>query len=815
MEQNGAGLMNNRWACRLALACAVLGTLVVAAPNASALIGTTASGNRISVELKTGVSPASIPGSIAARRGVNALSSNGNMDYNGGPVVHSMSPYLIFWVPSGETLSTTTQTLITRYFTDTAHDSGLATNIYGVLRQYTDSTGVADYQQTFSAGSQAILDTQAYPTTGRCTSTSGSYPTCLTDTQIQTEISRLITADALPTDGTNSSQLPANAPQYYVVLPADVNECSGGTSCASNAFCAYHGAYMNGSNIVLYAAMPTLLDSSDPKGCQDDGNTQVQKPNGDQVGDVFIKALSHEQSETISDPLLNAWWDTATGQEIGDNCNFAGSFDPGNGTNPNAFLPALGGTASAGTLFNQSDNSNPYYIQSEWSNGDVNCEMKPSTGSISPAFVATPSGGNGVSFDPTTSTSTAGFTSESWTFGDGGTSFSRSAPSSVAHTFATGGTYTVALTLVDTLGNTSTVSHQITLGSAPLAAFTFSPATAAPGSNVSFDASGSSDPNSGGSITSYAWDFGDGTTGTGESPSHAYANSGHYTVALRVTDNFGLTSVVTSHQVTVASPPTAAFSFSPSSPTPGTVVSFSGSGSSDPNPGGSITSYAWNFGDGTTAGGVSPSHTYSGAGSYTVTLKVTDNLGVTSSVDSQTVSVDEAPTAAFSMNTAKVPTGEAVSFNGSASSDPDGTIGAYGWNFGDGATGAGATTSHAFARPGTYTVFLGIIDSAGHTASISHAVTVTEAVITKVAVKHKTAKGASIVVTVNAPGRVSAGGKSKSSAGPAAVTLKIKLSKSQQQKLASNGKLTLHLKVTFVPTAGSAQTRKLTIKFKP
>jgi PKD repeat protein len=586
-----------------------------------------------------------VPGAAAARSAarrsaaVHPYAANGNMDYNGGPVVHSMAPYLIYWVPSGETFSSTTQNLITRYFTDVAHDSGLATNVYGALRQYTDSTGFADYNQTFSSGSQAIVDTQAYPTTGQCTTKPAGVNNCLTDTQLHNEINRLITADGLPTDGTNSSQLANNAPQYYVVLPTDVNECQSGTTCGSNVFCAYHGAYNDGSNIVLYAAMPTYLDSTNPKGCQFDGNAQVQKPNGDQVGDVFLKALSHEQAETISDPLLNAWWNSTTsGNEVGDNCNFAGAFNPNGSSNPNAFTPTLGGSAALGTLFNQSDNGNPYYIQSEWSNGDINCVMQPTSSSLASAFSVAATGGTAVNLDPSASTSASGFSSVSWNFGDGQSSFSTSAPAVISHTFGGAGTFTVKLTEVDALGNLSRTTQQVTVGASP---------------------SGS-------------------------------------------------------------------FSLGPNNAVQGTTVSFSGS-ASDPN------------------------------------------------------------------------TGVAT---------------AVGWNFGDGSTGTGASTTHAYSTPGTYTVTMGIVDTAGNAGTVTHTVTVTKATITSVSVKNKTKKGATIVVGVNAAGKVSGGGKSKTAGGAGNVSLKIKLSKSQRNKLASQGKLTVKIKVTFQPNVGSAVTKTVKIKFK-
>ena len=144
------------------------------------------------------------------------------------------------------------------------------------------------------------------------------------------------------------------------------------------------------------------------------------------------------------------------------------------------------------------------------------------------------------------------------------------------------------------------------------------PYTGTTGIAVAFDGSGSSD--SDGSIVSYDWDFGDTTTGTGMSPTHAYAGSGTFTVTLTVTDNDGATDTDTT-TATINAPPTAdagglynGFE--------GVAVSFDGTGSSD---NGSIVSYDWDFGDGSTGTGMSPTHTYATAGLYTVTLTVTDN----------------------------------------------------------------------------------------------------------------------------------------------------------------------------------------------
>ena len=171
-------------------------------------------------------------------------------------------------------------------------------------------------------------------------------------------------------------------------------------------------------------------------------------------------------------------------------------------------------------------------------------------------------------------------------------------------------------------------------------------------------------------------------------------------------------------------PPVASFTASPSTTTIGSPIAFSAAASSDP--GGSITNYAWNFGNGTTGNGVSVSKSYAAAGVYTVTLTVTDNGGLTAST-TRTVTIaaaNQPPVANFTATPSPTTVGTPIAFSAAASSDPDGTITTYAWNFGDGTTGSGVSTSKSYAVAGTFTVRLTVTDNGGLTGTTTAAVTI-------------------------------------------------------------------------------------------
>ena len=161
----------------------------------------------------------------------------------------------------------------------------------------------------------------------------------------------------------------------------------------------------------------------------------------------------------------------------------------------------------------------------------------------------------------------------------------------------------------------------------------------------------------------------------------------------------------------------------------GQAVNFDGSQSSDMD--GTIASYQWELGDGTTGSGSQISHAYALAGTYQVILTVTDDQGATAT-DTASVLVNTPPVA-IAAPVALVLLGQPSLFDGSGSSDADGTIATYGWNFGDGMTGSGVSPNHTYTTAGTYEVTLVVTDNAGATATATVSVRVNAAPVARIA----------------------------------------------------------------------------------
>ena len=158
-------------------------------------------------------------------------------------------------------------------------------------------------------------------------------------------------------------------------------------------------------------------------------------------------------------------------------------------------------------------------------------------------------------------------------------------------------------------------------------AFTFLPTAPTDNQNVLFDASSSAAP-ANNAIVKYQWTFGDGGSGSGVTATYSYDTPGTYTVTLTVIDGFGR-SRSTSQSITVAAGigPTAVFVASPTVQSINQDLFFNAS-QSTPAPGRRIERYRWEFGDGSGSNaGPTTSHAYTRAGTFVVTLTVTDDAG--------------------------------------------------------------------------------------------------------------------------------------------------------------------------------------------
>jgi PKD repeat protein len=217
-----------------------------------------------------------------------------------------------------------------------------------------------------------------------------------------------------------------------------------------------------------------------------------------------------------------------------------------------------------------------------------------------------------------------------------------------------------------------------------------------------------------------------GSTGSNFSYTTPALPAGAYTVTVRGVDQHGLTTPVPLvRNVTVgaptSNPPTAAFTVSCAQ----NVCSFDGRTSTDENA--PALTYSWNFGNGVGTGPL-PTRTYTAAGTYTVTLTVRDEYGLTGTT-SRTVTITE-PTGNLAPTPVLNPpscAGRVCNFSAVGSTDPNpGDSLGYLWDFGDGTPTSTATAvSHTFPAAGTYTVRLTATDGWGRATTVTRAVTVT------------------------------------------------------------------------------------------
>ncbi|MEL6625523.1 MAG: PKD domain-containing protein, partial [Bacteroidota bacterium] len=287
-----------------------------------------------------------------------------------------------------------------------------------------------------------------------------------------------------------------------------------------------------------------------------------------------------------------------------------------------------------------------------------------------------------------------------WDFGDGGVG---TGPNPT-HTYTQTGSYDVQLVIVDDQGCSDTlVKQSLIQPTFPNAAFTTNDTISCPGAPVSFI------NQSTGVGNTYLWNFGDGNTSTIPNPVHIYPpNIGTYSVVLTVTDANGCVSQTIASNFVEVGPPVANFFASPTQQScPPLAVSFINQSSSN------VTSWNWDFGDGSTSTLANPSKVYSLPGSFDVRLIVSTNQGCTDTLFAADLIDLTGPTGSFTMSNIAgckpLTVDFAATTNGAVS---------WTWDFGDGSLGLGQNVSHTYFTDTTAFPVLLIEDSAGCTVAI-------------------------------------------------------------------------------------------------
>ncbi len=297
-----------------------------------------------------------------------------------------------------------------------------------------------------------------------------------------------------------------------------------------------------------------------------------------------------------------------------------------------------------------------------------------------------------------------------WDFGNGNTSTAQN-PSA---TFATGN-YTVTLIVTDSVGCVDTASTTVTATPGPTASFIADDSIGCPPHPVNFTAG------TGQGIVGFNWNLGDGTVAFGTSNVfHTYQTSGNFDVTLVVTDTLGCRDTLVKPQYIQINPPVADFNANVTSGCPILAVTFTDASTFTNN----IVSFDWDFGDGTTGTGNPVSHNYDSSGVFTVTLIITDNEGcMDTAVRPAYITVFEPPVSIIN----PLDTVGCAPFTVPFADASTGVTGitAWDWNFGNGNTGNGPTSTQSYPAAGGYTVSLIVTDGNGCRDTSNTSVTAT------------------------------------------------------------------------------------------
>jgi hypothetical protein len=365
----------NRKTVRNGLLLAALALFGLLPATAASAVVVHVAGHAVSLDPGALSPPAG--GHGAAAKGSGKGGNSGQLVYHGGPVMPANTNYTLFWAPGGSAAYPAGyQAGIDGFFENLAADSGLLSNSDSILTQYTDGTGhSAAYDSHFGA---ELIDTDPYPTSGNCTAAS----TCLTDAQIRAELVDYVQSHGLPIDLEH---------EYFVLTPEGVEDCmeQAGEDCSygtkTHNYCAYHSYVEVLGADLIYAVNPLI------PACDVEGHEAKDWPNENVSDAVIAGGLAHEHSESVTDPLGNAWW--FEGLEVADKCQTHKA-----SKKSSEFGTPLG-TAPDGAPYNELINGHEYLYQEMWSNSAGACRQRaaelPVVTSISPK-VGPAAGGTSV-----------------------------------------------------------------------------------------------------------------------------------------------------------------------------------------------------------------------------------------------------------------------------------------------------------------------------------------------------------------------------------------------------------------------------------
>jgi PKD repeat protein len=272
----------------------------------------------------------------------------------------------------------------------------------------------------------------------------------------------------------------------------------------------------------------------------------------------------------------------------------------------------------------------------------------------------------------------------------------------VAVTFQAGTTLGQATVTATTGEITGSARIEISDLAPPTADFSATPLYGTSPLTVTYTDLSSGEPNA------WLWDLGDGTRSEEQDPTHVYTVTGNYTVTLVASNALDTDTRTRASYIIVTEPitPVAAFSASPTSGVAPLAVTFTDESTNDPS------AWAWDFGDGGSSTEQHPQYTYDSAGTFTVTLTVSNTAGVDSLTRQNYITVTEPvapPVAAFSASPTSGLAPLSVTFTDESTNDPTD----WAWDFGDGGSSSEQHPQYTYDNAGTFAVTLTVSNAAG------------------------------------------------------------------------------------------------------